>query len=349
MQQNVDYSPLDSIKQQTVHLGIIFAGFGLFFAYVFILMANYRIFLIPLILASVVLVIYGIKKWNDTNAANNRAMSDFAAVNNMAYEANDIGRVNAYGSLFDQGHSKSTTRVLSGMLSGLPFRCFEYCYETGSGKNRRTYDAMVMEITLPRVLPQFVIDSQLEDVMPVAFDKSQKIELEGDFHKYFDLYAPDTYGVSALTILAPDAMEVLMHHAALCDIEVVQNKLFFYWPTPAKTKIQYEEIFTTTQATIAKLGKKLTQDNIFGSVSQAQMHAVPGASGVRLKRSKIGFVVVGVIVLYVIAQFTENTQLSGIGLSFIGLFWVSFIGWSIFSSAKRTRLRQEYLRRYRSK
>lgn len=348
MQQNIDYSPLNSIKQQVVHPSYIMAGIGLFIIFILVATSDYKFLLFPLAVVGIALTLRGIKNWKKLGASNAAAMESFASTNGMHYQPTLVSE-HTCGTLFDQGHSKKSTRALSGQIAGLPFQCFEYYYETGSGKSRRTYDAMVVEITLPRVLPQFVIDSQIENVMPIIFDKSQKIELEGDFHKYFDLYAPDTYGVSALTILAPDAMEVLMHHAALCDIEVVENKLFFYWPIPAKTKSQYEELFTTTQAVIAKLGKKLTNDNIFGTKTQAQVHAVPGASGVRLKRSRIGIVTVGAIVLYVLAQFTEHTSLSGVGVSFIVIFWVSFFGWIIVSEARKAKLKQEYISRYRSK
>lgn len=352
MQQNFDFSSLDSLRPQSVHIGATMASIGLFAGFVFVtLSARSALWLIVafvMLAGLVAAVVYIVLQWRKTEIHNEDLMHDFALKNNMAYEPKFAG-MNQFGTLFDQGHSKKTTRVLSGLIADLPFHCFEYYYETGSGKSRRSYDAMVMEVTLPRVLPQFVIDSQLEDVMPIVFDKSQKIELEGDFHKYFDLYAPDTYGISALTILAPDAMEELMQHAALCDIEVVENKLLFYWPAPAKTKSQYEEIFNTAQAVITKLGKKLTQADIFGTKAQAQIHAQPGASGVRLRRSKIGFAVTVGIVLYFMAQFTEHTRFSSLGLAFIGLFWASFIGWIAFSSVKRASLKSEYLKRYRSK
>ncbi len=66
-----------------------------------------------------------------------------------------------------------------------------------------------------------IIDSLVEEgngnssTLPIIFDRSQRLVLEGDFYKYFMLYAPDTYGITALTIIAPDAMEILMRHATL--------------------------------------------------------------------------------------------------------------------------------------
>lgn len=166
---------------------------------------------------------------------NKVLLQEFAQVNGFSYVDKDMN-IDEPGTLFGEGDKKNKRKILSGKLSNLEFQSYEYYYTTGSGKSRQINDAMVFEFTLPRIVPHFVIDSQLEVVLPIVFDKSQKIELEGDFHKYFDLYAPDTYGISALTILAPDAMEVLLHNAALCDVEIVQNKMYFYWSVPPTTK-----------------------------------------------------------------------------------------------------------------
>jgi hypothetical protein len=208
---------------------------------------------------------------------------------------------------------------------------------------------MVFEIKLPRVLPQFVIDSQIEAVLPILFDKSQKIELEGDFHKYFDLYAPDTYGVSALTLLAPDVMEVLLEYAARCDIEVVQDKLLFYWGLTDLNRQQYEQAFITANAVVKKLGDKLTKADIFSTTAQAKVHANPIGSGVRLKRSKVSILVILGIVLYVGAKILEHTQFAALGIAGVALLWVVFIGWIVISVFRQARLKQEYSNRYKSK
>lgn len=294
-----------------------------------------------------VLLVLALVRYNRVHKQNKAALTAFAAQNNMAYQPKN-GDIDTSGALFSEGHSRRVIDELSGIINELPFRSYAYYYTTGSGKNQQTHDAMVMEITLPRVVPQFVIDSQIESVVPLSFDKSQKIELEGDFHKYFDLYAPDTYGVSALTLLAPDTMEVLMQHAALCDIEIVQNKLFFYWPVPAGNREQYEQLFTTAQAVLGKIGKKLATGNIYGTQSQAQIHAQPNGQGVRLRQSKAGIIMVSVIVLlYIAAQFAGETPFSGIAAVFILLFWGVFFIWIIASGAKQARLKREYLNRYK--
>jgi hypothetical protein len=291
------------------------------------------------------------------NARNQEVLRAFAADNNMAFdpgggaflEAGTVFDRTKVGTLFEVGDSKKTANILSGTLQNLPFQLFKYSYETGSGRSRQTHVAMVFEFKLPRVLPQFVIDSQIENVLPIAFDRSQKIELEGDFHKYFDLYAPDTYGISALTLLAPDVMETLLEYAALCDIEVIQDKLLFYWSYAGTTRKQYEQVFLTVDAVIKKLGDKLTNADIFGTPSQAQIHANPSSSGVRLKKSKFGLLFGLAIIVYICARLFLETQLVPLGAALIAILSVTIILWVIISSLRQTSLKNQYLRRYKSK
>lgn len=274
---------------------------------------------------------------------NEKALKDFAVINSLSYQPINKEVKNS-GTLFGVGRSKNKKHILSGTLNEMPFSSYEYYYTTGAGRSKQVHDAMVFEVTLPRMLPHFVIDSQLEDVVPINFDKSQKIELEGDFHKYFDLYAPDTYGVTALTLLAPDAMEVLMEHAALCDMEVIDDKLYFYWPLPARNRKEYEQLFTTAESVLRKLGNKLSKANIFASTEQAQIHASAKTQGVRLKKSKLGviFTVIGVGV-YLVAYAIQDSS----SLIFAAL-WFGIIGFAIFGAFRKARLKKEYFKRYKN-
>lgn len=288
---------------------------------------------------------------------NQKVMAQFAKENGFVYTPVFAGGFdNDPGTLFTHGHSKGASDILSGDFAGFPFTLFRYNYSTGSGKSRRDYDAAVMEIKLPRVLPHMVIDSLVEDgngsfsALPIEFDRSQRIELEGDFHNYFALYAPDKYGISALTIIAPDAMEALMRHAALCDIEIIDNKLYFYWPKVALTKHDYEEVFSTVQEVLAEIGNKLSRGDIFAHVSQEKVHAVASGQGVRLKKSGIRLLTVLGIMGYIGAQFVRT--LDGIEGSIVGgaMFLVVMVVLLQFArrESRRRRLLKQLQARYDS-
>lgn len=241
-----------------------------------------------------------VQAWNERKLQLQR----FAEVNNLVYFPL-VPTESRPGSIFTHGHSRRFGGALGGKLSGFSFLFYPYSYVVGSGKHQRKYDAMVMEITLPRILPHLVIDSLveggngLESTLPITFDKSQRMQLEGDFYKYFNVYAPDSYSISALTIIAPDVMLTLLQHASLCDIEVVGNKLYFYWPEMAYTRADYKNAFSTVENILDKIGDKLVQGNIFKNDSQAALHATPQGRGARLQLGGGSFVfAVSAIVSY---------------------------------------------------
>src|SRR5687767_10750577 len=189
-----------------------------------------------------------ISYFSKVRGVRKRILQQFAADNKLAFTPT-IDVTAQSGTMFQHGSLREGKNSMEGEYNDLPFQLFDYEYSTGSGKNRRTHYLTVLSFTLPRKLPHMVIDSLVEpgangiSTLPIQFDRSQRIELEGDFNRYFDLYAPNKYGISALTVVAPDVMMTLMQHAALCDIEIIDNKLYFYWPDLADEATEYERIF----------------------------------------------------------------------------------------------------------
>lgn len=303
----------------------------------------------------------GILIWKEADNRQkhlNKTVEAFAEINNFSFKQHLSGSdVEAKpGTLFDHGHSKYAERIIEGMYAELPFTLFEYHYATGSGKRRRDYQAMVMEFELPRTMPHMIIDSVIESnmgsILPIKFDKSQKIELEGDFHKYFDLYAPDKYGVSALTILAPDAMDALLNHAGLCDIEIINNRLYFYWPMKANNPGLYKEIFETSREVLAQTGDKLKHGDIFGNSHQAKLHTDLNGEGVRLKKTSAVPIIVFIIAIYALSSissvlFKKDIRVVGYIISYlvqpIVVITLVVYYW------RRQKLREEFIKRYRPK
>lgn len=290
--QNIDFKPLEKLNRKglgkpdkytyvlffiiifTIIIGVFVraASGGLFFV------------LIMGIFVTVVYQSYKQAKQSDLLFIN------FAGANNWEYKQK-IEVNNKPGSIYGLGSIRTALDVISGNLRGLPFSSYEYIYTTGSGKSQQTHYLQVFELTLPRAMPHMVIDSLVESgsygasTLPIKFAGSQRIELEGDFSKYFSLYAPDNYGVTALTVLAPDAMAALMDHASKCDIEIINNKMYFYWPITPKDKDDYEEVFLTVDSVLDKTLDKLTTSDVFAHTSQSALHSSAQTAGVRLKKS----------------------------------------------------------------
>ena len=90
-----------------------------------------------------------------------------------------------------------------------------------------------LAIRLERAVPQLVLDSKRNgSSIPMMIGGSQKLKLEGDFNKFFTLYAPRGYERDALYIMTPDLMALLIDETGDFDVEVVDDMLFVYSTTP---------------------------------------------------------------------------------------------------------------------
>ena len=363
LQVMLDFSPLDSLKTGHYQRAwyYIFGAMGsAWCGLIALALSGYAT--LALFALAIVLVFMAINQFvyaKTVDDTNRGAYLEFAHRNAFTYEPTTDSVLNGTGTLFNHGSDKVTRNVLSGKTaSGLPMQTFHYEYVTGSGKSRQVHLASVMRITLPRTLPHMVIDSLTEgtmaSVLPIQFDQSQQVKVEGDFNRYFSLYAPDTYAVSLLTVIGPDVMWTLMQHAAACDIEIIDNYIYFYWPFLPQRRSEYESMFATTDAVLKEVGKKLTQGNIYTSDSQAQLHsqvqAGGGGVGVRLTKRKISVwtvLFIGVAVLMYAQPFLGEF---GISASIVGPIVTVFILGSLIATAVKgnqaQKRRQELLQRF---
>lgn len=135
------------------------------------------------------------------------------------------------GMIFDEGHSRV---VKEGLVLPAGAELGNYEYVTGSGKNRSTHTYGYVKIPLKRNLPHMVLDGKANNLFGIvtglsdSFDRSQKLSLEGDFDKYFTLYAPKEYERDALYVFTPDVMQTLIDEGRHYDMEIVDNELFIY-------------------------------------------------------------------------------------------------------------------------
>ncbi|MCX6727379.1 MAG: hypothetical protein NTX11_01010 [Candidatus Saccharibacteria bacterium] len=276
----IDFSPLDSLNNKS--------GLDINFAILFIL-GIFGIIFGGAILSSVAIQLIGyfgilvgigifIYKSSQQSKAYNAALAQFATVNSWQFQT--FGRdIDKIGTIFSLGHGRQMNSIYSGVNHDLPFQFYTYNYTIGYGKGQQIFDLQVFELTLPRALPHMIIDSLVEDgnhqasTLPIDYDESQKIELEGDFSKYFALYAPDNYGITALTVLAPDVMETLMQFAASCDIEIIQNKMYFYWPLVPGNKKAFQDMFASVDQVLNQTLRKLTSSDIYATPNQATIQS----------------------------------------------------------------------------
>ena len=168
------------------------------------------------------------------------------------------------------------TRILKGKFAGFPMKLSDLVYvKVGKTQTKYPLQGRVMRLKLPQKLPHMIIDCHVDgaavDTLGGSDLKSnddlvnessntvmRKIDLEGDFHKYFSLYTEKENAVDALSILAPDVMQVLLNMHALCDIEIIDNYIYFIWSERKMNKTAYEKVFMTVQSVMDQIGYKLS-------------------------------------------------------------------------------------------
>jgi hypothetical protein len=84
-----------------------------------------------------------------------------------------------------------------------------------------------IDVILPAELPHIYLDSLQGGGHQVRFiiDPAQRIQLEGDFKRYYNVFVPQAHAAIALSILSPDVMVALEDYATAFDVEIYGNHL----------------------------------------------------------------------------------------------------------------------------
>jgi hypothetical protein len=159
----------------------------------------------------------------------------FALSNGFDYTRQTYGP-GLNGMIFDRGTEKMAENQVSGIYKNQHFEIGRYSYFEGSGSKRRQSKFSYMYVELPRHLPHMVLDTKSNNYLglvnlPAYFKNNQKLQLEGNFNKYFDLYCPKEYERDALYIFTPDLMALLIDYGNKYDMEIIDNRLLIYGPT----------------------------------------------------------------------------------------------------------------------
>lgn len=158
-------------------------------------------------------------------------LTRFATTNGMLYSTT-VSAPRYPGAIFAVGGSRQVYERLWRDESP-PLHVGNYRYTTGSGKSKQTHQWHFLGIRLPRRLPHMLLDAKSNNSifgsnLPVFFDRSQRLSLEGDFNEHFTLYCPREYETDALYIFTPDLMVLLIDEAAKHDVEIVDDWMFVY-------------------------------------------------------------------------------------------------------------------------
>lgn len=150
------------------------------------------------------------------------------------------------------------------------------------------YKAGIVRVGLPKVFPQIVLDSNKNDrlfmgSLDALIKSGQQLSLEGDFDKYFDLYAPSNLQIDVLSALAPNFMQILKESSVHFDVEFFGDEMVLLTRDPLYTEPVMKVVAEALEAQLAYLGHLLTSWNYVPQVTPFDTLRTSNASVTNLK------------------------------------------------------------------
>jgi len=204
-----------------------------------------EILIIPVV---ILIVLWGIIK----NRIEDAFMEQFAVKNNFVFQKTGLPG-NLDGSLFSIGYDRVGSDMVSGNFKDLPLYLFNYCYTISYGKSSRTYCYTVFKLDYPSPLPSIFLRVNGHELHLPA-DDSERISLEGDFNKFFALYAKKGFEVETLEIFTPDFMEKIQDEWKNFSLEFVGTHIYIYSYHVISTKVELDNIYSLAQYLVGKIG-----------------------------------------------------------------------------------------------
>jgi len=168
---------------------------------------------------SIVLTLWGyIRRW-----LYHKAVKSFALKNNLQTlsEADMSATIPPCAAAPEGAYNLKLNGYLF-MIGNTPVAIFDYSYTVGSGRSSKDYQFALATHRFDKTYPHLFLDSKANG-RNYLYAGSQKVDLEGDFDKYFQLYIPKGSQADALTIFSPDVMQSLINTAKPFDIEIDGN------------------------------------------------------------------------------------------------------------------------------
>jgi hypothetical protein len=277
--------------------------------------------------------------------ADAQAMGAFAAANSMQYQTYGaapsgypLTHPPAWMGILNAATTPNLIHEVKGTILGYPVSfCLEYSPQRS--QNDRSTDRpangfglrfttntttvsqtsldkrSIIRVTLPKVFPQMVLDSNKNDrghtsSIPTTIEPDQLLTLEGSFQNYFDFYAPTGVQVNTLTVLSPNFMQILMDGASTFDVELYGNELILVTRECIYDPAVMTQALQALEAQLTYLDRLLASWNYLPLTPPFDLLKYPFVNGSVTKIGKfrirpltmliiilVGFVVYGVIIV----------------------------------------------------
>jgi hypothetical protein len=148
-----------------------------------------------------------------------KSLQQFVARNHLAAAKVPLLSV-PDAATYSGAHDQIVTNAYTFMLSGaIPCTIYEYSYTVGNGKFEQNCMLSVAQFGVGARFPELFLDGRHNNYSS-KYQSSQRVSLEGNFDTHFNLYVPDGKQVDALSIIAPDVMQLLVDEGSPYDISI---------------------------------------------------------------------------------------------------------------------------------
>ena len=152
------------------------------------------------------------------------------------------GRYREFGAIeemnteyFNIGRNREISDVVSLTYKNYPADIFNFNCVVGSGKSSRSITITAAKIRHGINLPHIFLaahcdffSGDITDFNVPGQESMQVVRLEGDFNKYFDLYAAKEYEIETLQIFDPDTMADIIDNAKKFSLEFLDGNIYIY-------------------------------------------------------------------------------------------------------------------------
>lgn len=161
------------------------------------------------------------------------SLRTFALTNGFSIGLGIVVDQQNLSTIMQQGSHPKTDHYFSGHFHGMNFDFFQHKFTPTDGRDRKKEDVYTgIRLELPKTVPNLILDSHINDDdisnLPVLVSDDQRLDLEGDFNKYFDYYAPEGYSIEALDLLSPEFMALLIDTQTDFDLELTGQSAYVF-------------------------------------------------------------------------------------------------------------------------
>lgn len=238
------------VNKHIVVVGILCAISIAVLAYVYILTGT---IVQPFILIAMA---YALGFYIIYQAAERQFMQELAKALGFTYVGTEDASMRpAAVTIFQRGHSNRVRDVIRGTLDTHAVCVYLFQFTVGYGKSARTYTDSVFEVQFDGTFPHIILSNAYTSGFGFlgAAAKEERVKLEGDFSKYFDLQIEKGLETEAYEIFTPDVMQDLIPYAQTFAFEMYADTLYICAKDLLSKKEQYLAMLQFAEYLTAKL------------------------------------------------------------------------------------------------